>query len=893
MSPASVQVRVDLESIEKDVVRFGSGERTHAITVLDVSSLEQPLASADDAKQEELLAGRAQFLNAQMADFQVLVRAEPVDLTAHLERIEQQMSGQSEILVGIARDYVAFVQKLARQRTLLERRCYVVLPGSNSPGDPHQGAAHALRRLVGGNRWAGSPALRAALADDVARHLTARCDEVAGHLRRSGLQTRRLDGPGYARLYHRCWAPEQARTQRFQRELDDYTALVVSGARPTRPGAASDRSAERLSGATTDIPGARALSRDERLLALGSRTLADLVAPGSCEVRADHLQLDGQYARVLAVTLYPRTVTPGWLAPLVEGDLPLELSVHVRPLQSADMVRALGQQIARLQSARLAQARSERIADPEREIALEDAERLRDRLQRGDERIFSVSLYILVRGSTRRELDELTRRVETQLDGMLAHSRRARWEQERGFRSCLPEGRDQLLVSRNLDTSALAATLPFVGSSLSMERGVLYGVAPRTQAPIIVDPFDDDLDNYHLVVVAPSGSGKSYFVKLMALRTLILGVDYLVVDPEDEYRALARDVGGQVVRLAPSSQQHINPLDLVLPDASAEIDGPEGALAEAIDTVATRLELLLCAGAGARGAPGTLDTDERAVLDRALHGTYAAAGITPDTVAEGRPAPMLAALHDTLARMGGDVASRLATRLERHARAGLFAGPTNVALDRAFVVFQIRDLPEELWPLAIHWIGGYVWNRARRQRRPRRLVVEEAAMLLAHPSGGAFLAEVARRARKHYLGLVTITQKIADLSSSEHGDTILTNAAMKLLLKQTSEIIDVADARFRFTWEERRWLLGAARGEGLLLVGGQRLQIRIVGSNAEHRLATTNPRELAQLEPGQLVLPDAQQRSHPAGLGAMLADRRADTSRRKGQAAAVTDRGDQ
>jgi len=891
MSPASVQVRVDLESIEQDVVRFGVGERAHAIAVLDVSSLEQPLASADDAKQEELLAGRAQFLNAQMTDFQIVVRAEPVDLTAHLARIEQQMAGQSEVLRGVARDYVTFVESLARQRTLLERRCYVVLPGGTTPGGPHQGAGQVLRRLVGGTRWPGSPALRAALADDVARQLTGRCDAVAGDLRRSGLQTRRLDGTGYARLYHRCWAPEQARTQRFQRELDDYTTLVVSGARQASPGATSHRLDVALSGAMTDTPGARTLSRDERLLALGSRTLADLVAPGACEVRADHLRLDGQYARVLAVTLYPRTVTPGWLAPLVEGDLPIEVSVHVRPLQSADMVRALGQQIARLQSSRLAQARGERIADPEREIALEDAERLRDRLQRGDERIFSVSLYILVRGSTRRELDELTRRVETQLDGMLAHSRRAHWEQERGFRSCLPEGRDQLLVSRNLDTSALAATLPFVGSSLSMERGVLYGMAPRTQAPIIVDPFDDTLDNYHPVVIAPSGSGKSYFVKLMALRTLIVGVDYLVVDPEDEYRALAQEVGGQLVRLAPSSPQHINPLDLVLPEPSAEVGGPDGVLAGAIATVTTRLELLLCAGAGAAGAPGTFDGDERAVLDHALQKTYSAADITPDTVGQGRPAPALAALHDTLGRMAGDVASRLAMRLERHARAGLFAGPTNVALDRSFVVFQIRDLPEELWPLAIHWIGGYVWNSARRQRRPRRLVVEEAAMLLAHPSGGAFLAEVARRARKHYLGLVTITQKMADLSSSEHGDTILTNAAMKLLLKQTSEIIDVADARFRFTWDERRWLLGAARGEGLLLVGGQREQIRIVASKAEHRLATTNPRELLEVDPGHLELPEPHLPSRPAALGAVLADRRSGVSRRNGRAEAAADGG--
>src|SRR5262249_29277434 len=217
--------------------------------------------------------------------------------------------------------------------------------------------------------------------------------------------------------------------------------------------------------------------------------------------------------RVLAVTAYPRTVTPGWLAPLVEADLPIEVSVHARPLHTSAMVRALGLQIARLQASRLAAVRGERVADPELEVAVEDAERLRDRLQRGEERVFSTSIYILLRAGSRRELDDLTHRVERHLDGMLAHSRLAYWEQERGLRSCLPEGRDQLLITRNLDTSALAATLPFTGVSLAMERGVLYGVSPRTQAPIIVDPFDDSLENANLVVVAPSGAGKSFFVK--------------------------------------------------------------------------------------------------------------------------------------------------------------------------------------------------------------------------------------------------------------------------------------------------------------------------------------------------------------------------------------------
>jgi conjugal transfer ATP-binding protein TraC len=595
------------------------------------------------------------------------------------------------------------------------------------------------------------------------------------------------------------------------------------------------------------------LSADERIFALGTRTLADLIAPAGAEVRRDHVQLDAEYVRVLVVTGYPRTVAAGWLAPLVEElDLPLELSMHIRPLASGDMVRALGLQIAKLESSRRVDMLAQRITDPERDIGLEDADRLRNALQRGDERVFSVSLYLLLRAPTRRALDEATRRVETQLDGLLAHSRVALFEQERGFRSCLPEGRDRLLVPRNLDTSSLAISLPLASSSLVMERGVLYGVAAQSQSPIIIDPFDSSFLNYSLAVVAPAGSGKSYFTKLLAMRHLVAGTEFLVIDPEDEYRPVAEAVGGTIVRLAASSEHRLNPLDLVVPDS-----GSDGALADplaqSIAVVLGRLELLLCAGAGPSGAPGVLDIYERAVLDEALVHTYASAGITSDPATHEAPAPLLAHLHAVLNQMEGDIAGGLAMRLRRHIPgagslgAGVFAGRTNVSLDHPFVVFHIRELPKELWPLAIHLISSHVWNTARRVRRQRLLVVDEAAMLLAHPSGGAFLADVARRARKYYLGLVTIWQKVGDLTGSEHGETILTNSEMKLLLKQSEEIIDAADTRFRFTPGERRFLLGALKGEGLLFARGGRWPIKIEASPAEHRLATTNPRELLEM----------------------------------------------
>jgi conjugal transfer ATP-binding protein TraC len=291
---------------------------------------------------------------------------------------------------------------------------------------------------------------------------------------------------------------------------------------------------------------------------------------------------------------------------------------------------------------------------------LEDAERLRNALQRGDERVFSVSLYVLLRAPTKRALDDATRRVETQLDGLLTHSRVALFEQERAFRSCLPEGRDRLLVPRNLDTSSLAISLPMASSSLVMEHGVLYGVAAQSQSPIIIDPFDSSFLNYNLAVIAPSGSGKSYFTKLLALRHLVAGTEFLVIDPEDENRAVAEAVGGTVVRLAASSPHRLNPLDLV-PVDSGSADAETDPLAQSIAVVLGRLELLLCAGGGPSGAPGVLDIYERAVLDQALMETYAAAGITSDPTTHERQAPLLAHLHAVLTQMDSEARDTCAT----------------------------------------------------------------------------------------------------------------------------------------------------------------------------------------------------------------------------------------
>lgn len=633
------------------------------------------------------------------------------------------------------------------------------------------------------------------------------------------------------------------------------------------------------------------LSPDERRFALGTRSVADLIAPAAIEVARDRLRIDHQYARTLAVTGYPRTVEAGWLTPLIDFEEPLEISTHVHPLETSQMVSSLSHKLVQLHSSRLFEARGGRLSNPEREVAYEDAERLRDALQRGDEKVFSVSIYILVRANTLPALDDLTRRVESTLDGMLARSRIAIFEQDGGFHSCLPEGQNRLHVYRNLDTSSLATAFPFASSTLTMQRGVLYGIARHNHSPVIVDPFDPSLENANMVVFAKSGAGKSYFTKLTALRCLLLDIDFMVIDPEDEYRTICDAVGGQYIRLASASIQHLNPFDLspgatrhatgahaappsagharphassAAPDSAAlsDLAGED----EALDVLAEQVAGLLGLLEVMLAEPGQpLSAVERATLDRALYQTYAAAAITPHPETHTQPPPLLRDLHSSLAAAPGDVAMSLATRLQRYVEgsfAGLFSAPTNVALDRRFVVFNIQALEPAMRPLGIHLVTNFVWNQVRRSRRPRLLIIDEAWSLLQYPEGGAFLASMARRARKYYLGLVTITQDVTDFLGADHGRTVLANASVKLLMKQDSTTIGPVVAAFQLSLEERQFLLAAGKGEGLFFARGSHVAIKIEASPAEHRLATTAPRELVAQ-----TAPSAQPIQVGAGIG--------------------------
>ena len=565
----------------------------------------------------------------------------------------------------------------------------------------------------------------------------------------------------------------------------------------------------------------------------GERSQADLVAPGAVEEARDHLAVDGRLTRVLALTDYPRHVSPDWLGRLLNRGEPVDLSLHLEPLDSGEAVRALSHRMVELQSSRLLDARGGRVASAGREVAYEDAERLRDALERGDERVFSAGLYLRVHGRTARELDRAAAGIEGALSGMMAGARPALYEMMPGLLSCLPAGVDHLGRRRNLDTSSAATMIPFTSGALPAGRGLLYGESVPDGSLVVLDPFDPGRENANKVVVATSGSGKSYACKVEALRALLLGVEYYVVDPEDEYGRICEAVGGQTVRLAGASAHRINPFDLP----------PGGPDPNERDVLAGRVLQLQGLLALMLAAPGQeLRPEERGALDRALYETYRRAGITADPGTHDRPAPVL---RDLLAVLEGSGDPHgLAGRLSRYVSGSLgrvFSERTTASLDRPFVVFNVEGLEEELRPVATYLIADHLWGRVRSDPRPRVLLIDEAWSLMRHPEGARFLAQLARRARKRRLGLTTITQDVEDFLACPEGRTVLANSSTVLLMRQDPSTAGLVQETFGLSAREREFVTTCRRGEGLLLAGGHHVALRVEASPAEHELATTGP----------------------------------------------------
>lgn len=585
---------------------------------------------------------------------------------------------------------------------------------------------------------------------------------------------------------------------------------------------------------------AREQAEVEQAFLKGISTLRDLIAPSSIEIHSSYFRLGTKYGRTLYVYGYPRQIYTGWLSGLINVDEVLDVSMYVYPVESQVVLNNLRKKVTQLEASANISNEKGKTRDPAVEAAINDAEELRDQLQLGAERFFRFGLYVTLYADSLDELNFVQNKIETMFGQQLVFSKVASSQQEQGLNSTIPQMTDQLQIRRNMNTGAISTSFPFTSADLTDSTGILYGINMHNNGLVIFDRFR--LENANMVVFAKSGAGKSFTVKLEALRSMMTGSEILIIDPENEYQKLAEAVGGSYIRLSLNSSTRINPFDL---PRVIDNDEADDALRANLVTLHGLFRLML--GGSQQLANGLvaagLSPAEEADLDQALIDTYARVGITSDPLTHNSPPPTIADLYDTLLHMGGSGPS-LAQRLRKYTTgtfAGIFSQQSNIDINNPMVVFNIRDLEDELRPVAMYIVLSHIWNVTRTVQKKRMLIVDEAWQLMKYDDSANFLFSLAKRARKYHLGLTTITQDVEDFMGSKMGRAIVANSSMQLLLKQSASAVDVLSDVFKLTEEEKKRLANFPIGQGLFFAGQSHVHIQIQASQTEQQLITTNP----------------------------------------------------
>jgi len=583
----------------------------------------------------------------------------------------------------------------------------------------------------------------------------------------------------------------------------------------------------------------------EQAFLKGVTTLRDLIAPSSLEIHSSYFRLGTKYGRTLYVYGYPRQIYTGWLSSLINIDEVLDVSMFIYPVESQVVLNNLRKKVTQMQASLSINNEKGLTRDPGLEAAINDAEELRDQIQVGAERFFRYGLYVTLYADSLDELGFVQHKIETLFGQQMIFSKCASSQQEQGFNSSIPQMTDQLQIRRNMNTGAISTSFPFTSADLTQENGVLYGINMHNNGLVIFDRFS--LENANMVVFAKSGAGKSFTVKLEAIRSMMMGSEIIIIDPENEYQKLAEAVGGSYVRLSLNSNTRINPFDL---PHVIDMDEADNSLRANLITLHGLLKLMLggtqVAANGA--AMAALSPSEEADLDQALIDTYARVGITSDPLTHGSQPPTINDLYDTLLHMGGN-GPQLAQRLRKYTTgtfAGIFSQQSNIDINNPMVVFNIRDLEDELRPVAMYIVLSHIWNIVRTEQKKRMLIVDEAWQLMKYDDSANFMYSMAKRARKYFLGLTTISQDVEDFMGSKMGRAIVANSSMQILLKQSSSAVDVLSDVFKLTEEEKKRLSNFPVGQGLFFAGQSHVHIQIEASPTEKHLISTNPQNTSQ-----------------------------------------------
>jgi len=566
----------------------------------------------------------------------------------------------------------------------------------------------------------------------------------------------------------------------------------------------------------------------------GLVSIKDVIAPSAIEVDFNHLRINNRYYRTLFVAGYPRFVAMNWLSTLINFDHSLNVAMYVYPTDGKEILDDLRRKIAEMEAELSTDLQRGKVINPSTKAKLEDALSLQEDLVKGEERFFQFGLYVTVSAETKEELDQVTKSLESSLGALLIITKKASLQMEEGFKSTLPICNDLLNVTRNMDTTSLATTFPFVSSDLSDDKGVMYGINEHNGSLVIFDRFE--MENYNSVIFATSGAGKSYLVKLEALRSLMFGSEILIIDPENEYETLCEAVGGQYISFGYDEESKINPFEL-----SVFREEEENELARKILSLHALFKIIM----------GKMNPEEEAILDRALVDSYKMKGITPDPETQNKEPPLIEDLYKALIGREEKTAKSLAARLERFIKGsmmGVFNSQSTVDMKNKFVVFGIKNLEESLRPMAMHVILDYIWNRVRKEMKKRLLIVDEAWLMMQHEDSANFLYGITKRARKYFLGVTTVTQDVDDFLKTEKGKAIVTNSALRVLLKQHTAAIDQLAKIFYLSEGEKQLLLSADIGEGIFFAGQNHVAIRVIASPEEHDLITSKPEDLLRIK---------------------------------------------
>ncbi len=562
----------------------------------------------------------------------------------------------------------------------------------------------------------------------------------------------------------------------------------------------------------------------------GMIDVKDIIAPSAIEVDFNHMLIGTKFFRTYFASGYPRFVGANWLSSLINFDKPIDISTFYYPVDSGNIMKDLERKIAEMQATINIALDDGKPPDPSVKVALKDALELQNQIASGTEKFFHFGLYVTIRADNLEELEKIGKSLESALAAAGVVLKVATLQQEQGFKTTTPIGKDKIHFTRNMDTTSIATTFPFISSELTMDEGILYGLNKHNKSLIIFDRFQ--LANANMTVFATSGAGKSYMIKLEAVRSLMFGIDILIIDPEKEYEKLTQAIGGEYISFSQDGASKLNPFEL-----SGVYEKDEDELRYKILSLHGLIKLML---------GGQISPEKDAILDRALVLTYAEKGITPDPATHHKKPPLLEDLYKILMAFGEEEASEMAVQLEKFVQgsaSGVFNQHTNINLQNTFSVFSIRDLSDELRSIAMYMMLEYIWTRIKKQKKKRLLIIDEAWWMMQYPEAAKFLFSIAKRARKYGLGLTTITQDVEDFLSTDYGKAIVTNSALQVLLKQSPVAIDKLQEVFYLTEGEKRYIMSAGIGEGIFFAGSDHVALQVIASENEHNLITTNINE--------------------------------------------------